>query len=75
VRSISDANRALWRSFATAPVPKFLKKIQEEPIAALRFIKTRRYRRQPIEKQHLDEEENANFNKGAAQEPKQPAPG
>jgi len=56
-------------------VPKFFKKIPEEPIAALRFIKTRRYRRQPIEKQHLDEEENANFNKGAAQEPKQPAPG
>jgi hypothetical protein len=57
------------------PCPNFSRKYRIEPIAALRFIKTRRYRRQPIEKQHLDEEENANFNKGAAQEPKQPAPG
>jgi hypothetical protein len=47
---------------------KFAKKIYEEPIAALRFVKSLRFRRQTTGKLRLYEEENANFYDAAAQD-------
>ena len=53
----------------------FQKKYRKSPSPLCALSKLADIVVDPSKKQLLDEEENANFNKGAAQEPKQPAPG
>jgi hypothetical protein len=54
---------------------KFAKKIKEEPVAALRFIKNLHFRRQTMGELRLDEKENDNFDDRAAQNYRQSGPG